>query len=175
MEPIRDRRLRRHGAEIIGLKGYNDEYINAYFARPSAKAARWQRRLVHHLPGWDEFYRETTRRFAQHGYATLCPNLYHRFGPRLAGRCSRRGPRAGRCSDASVIGDCEAARELPSSAPVHQRQGRNHRDLFRGRFPRLSGPSPAANRRLQRCMRTCGAVVVQPEDDTSTARGANRA
>ena len=30
--------------------------------------------------GWDEFYRETARRFAQHGFQTLCPDLYCRFG-----------------------------------------------------------------------------------------------
>src|SRR4030095_9220648 len=36
--------------------------------------------LIHHLPGWDEWYREATRKFAHHGYATLSPNLYHREG-----------------------------------------------------------------------------------------------
>ena len=32
--------------------------------------------LIHHMPGWDEWYRECTRRFAHHGYATISHNLY---------------------------------------------------------------------------------------------------
>ena len=36
--------------------------------------------LIHHMPGWDEWYRETARRFAHHGYAALSPNLYERVG-----------------------------------------------------------------------------------------------
>jgi carboxymethylenebutenolidase len=33
-----------------------------------------------HLPGWDEWYKEITRRFAYHGYAAICPDLYCREG-----------------------------------------------------------------------------------------------
>jgi carboxymethylenebutenolidase len=35
---------------------------------------------VHHLPGWDEFYREFCERLARHGYSVICPDLYDRFG-----------------------------------------------------------------------------------------------
>jgi carboxymethylenebutenolidase len=35
--------------------------------------------LIHHAPGWDEWYRETTREFAHHGYATISHNLFHRL------------------------------------------------------------------------------------------------
>ena len=36
--------------------------------------------LVHHLPGWDELYQEFARRFANHGYTVICPDLYCRYG-----------------------------------------------------------------------------------------------
>jgi carboxymethylenebutenolidase len=29
---------------------------------------------VHHLPGWDEFYREFCERLARHGYGVVCPD-----------------------------------------------------------------------------------------------------
>ncbi len=35
---------------------------------------------MHHLPGWDEFYREFSDRLARHGYSVICPDLYCRFG-----------------------------------------------------------------------------------------------
>src|SRR5436309_2024912 len=67
-------------SENIGLVGHNGDGIEAYFARPMGAGPYPGIVLVHHLPGWDEFYRETARRFAQHGYVTICPNLYSRFG-----------------------------------------------------------------------------------------------
>ena len=36
--------------------------------------------IIHHAPGWDEWYRECARKFAHHGYATISPNLYFRDG-----------------------------------------------------------------------------------------------
>jgi carboxymethylenebutenolidase len=105
-------------AEIISLKGYNDEYVNAYFARPIGEGgAIGSVVLVHHLPGWDEFYRETTRRFAQHGYATLCPNLYHRFGPGSPDDAAAAARAQGGVTDASVIGDCQAAANYLRALP----------------------------------------------------------
>jgi carboxymethylenebutenolidase len=105
-------------AEIIALKGYNGDYINAYFARPIGEGgAMGSVVLVHHLPGWDEFYRETTRRFAQQGYATICPNLYHRFGEGTPDDAAAAARAQGGVSDASVIGDCEAARDFLKALP----------------------------------------------------------
>jgi carboxymethylenebutenolidase len=105
-------------SEIIALKGYNDEYVNAYFARPIGEGgAIGSVVLVHHLPGWDEFYRETTRRFAQHGYATLCPNLYHRFGPGSPDDAAAAARAQGGVTDASVIGDCDAAKNFLQALP----------------------------------------------------------
>ena len=67
-------------AETIAMTGHDGKLVNAYYARPMGTGPFPAVVLVHHLPGWDEFYRETARRFAQHGYITLCPNLYHDWG-----------------------------------------------------------------------------------------------
>jgi carboxymethylenebutenolidase len=67
-------------AETITMPGANGEAINAYFARPLGPGPFPGMVLAHHMPGWDEWYREATRKFAHHGYATLSPNLYFRAG-----------------------------------------------------------------------------------------------
>jgi carboxymethylenebutenolidase len=106
-------------AETIGLKGYNGDQINAYFARPLGAGPYGGVVLVNHMPGWDEFYREFTRRFAQQGYAAICPNIYYRFGAGTPDDVVARGRAEGGLVDSNVIGDCEAAanylRALPYS------------------------------------------------------------
>ena len=37
--------------------------------------------LIHHMPGWDEWIKEATRKLAHHGLATIAPHLYFREGP----------------------------------------------------------------------------------------------
>ena len=67
-------------AETVTMHGASGEVINAYFARPLGPGRFPGVVLIHHLPGWDEWYREATRRFAHHGYSALSPNLYFRDG-----------------------------------------------------------------------------------------------
>src|SRR6267378_3575069 len=67
-------------AETIMLPGNNGEIINAYYARPLGRGPFPGVVLIHHMPGWDELYREFARRFAQHGYNAICPDLYCRAG-----------------------------------------------------------------------------------------------
>jgi len=67
-------------AETVMIQGYNGDTINAYFARPLGPGPFPAVVLIPHMPGWDEWYRETTRRFAHHGYLALSPNIYYRFG-----------------------------------------------------------------------------------------------
>jgi carboxymethylenebutenolidase len=66
-------------AETITLPGHGGDNINAYYARPLGPGPYPAVVLFHHRPGWDEWYREATRRFAHHGYLALCPDLYSRF------------------------------------------------------------------------------------------------
>jgi carboxymethylenebutenolidase len=65
-------------AETVTMPGANGELINAYFARPLGAGPFPGMVVIHHAPGWDEWYREATRKFAHHGYAALSPNLYFR-------------------------------------------------------------------------------------------------
>ena len=67
-------------AEVITYPGGNGDEIHAYIARPAADEPVPGIVAVHHLPGWDEFYREFAERLARHGYSVICPDLYCRFG-----------------------------------------------------------------------------------------------
>ena len=67
-------------AETVSMSGANGDTINAYFARPLGDGPFPAMVLAHHMPGWDQWYRETTLKFALHGYVTISPNLYFRSG-----------------------------------------------------------------------------------------------
>ena len=54
-------------AETIKIKGHNGDPIKAYAARPMGAGPFSGVVLIHHFPGWDDTYREFTRRFAHHG------------------------------------------------------------------------------------------------------------
>ena len=67
-------------AETVNLQGHNGELVETYFARPMGAGPYPGVVVIHHMPGWDEWYREATRRYAHHGYVAICPNLYQRVG-----------------------------------------------------------------------------------------------
>ena len=104
-------------AETITLKGYGDDLIHAYFSRPLGKGPFPGIILIPHMPGWDEFCRETARRFTQHGYLTICPNIFERFGHGLPEEVSAKAREAGGLPDDSVMGDCESTLDHLSNLP----------------------------------------------------------
>ncbi len=104
-------------AETVVLPGYHAEIINAYFARPLGTGPFPGLVLVHHLPGWDEFHRETTRNLAARGYVTLCPNLYFREGHGTPEDIAARVRGAGGVADEQVLGDIGAALEMLKALP----------------------------------------------------------
>ncbi len=104
-------------AETIPFHGANGDLINAYFARPLGSGPYPSVVLVQHLPGWDEFYRETARRFAHHGYLTICTNLFARFGQGTPDDIAARARGEGGVSDDSVVGDSAAALEFLRALP----------------------------------------------------------
>ena len=67
-------------AETIAINGNNSEPISAYVARPLGPGPFPGMVLIHHMPGWDEWYREATRKFAHHGYAAISHNLLRAAG-----------------------------------------------------------------------------------------------
>ena len=104
-------------AETITIEGHNGDSINAYFARPLGPGPFPTVVLVHHIPGWDEWYKEATRKFAHHGYAALCPNLYFRDGHGTAEDMAALVRSNGGVSDQQVIDDAVAAREYLRGLP----------------------------------------------------------
>src|SRR5262245_38673038 len=67
-------------AETVTIDGQGGDVIHAYYARPLTPGPHPAVVLCHHFPGWDEWYKEQTRRFAYHGYLAICPDLYCRLG-----------------------------------------------------------------------------------------------
>ncbi len=66
--------------ETVQMRGFHGDTIDAYLARPTGKGKYPGVVVVHHMPGWDEPSIEITRKFAQHGYTAICPNLHFRGG-----------------------------------------------------------------------------------------------
>jgi len=95
-------------AETVALAGHGGDEINAYFARPLGAGPFPGVVLIHHIPGWDEWYREATRRFAHHGYAAISPNLYHREGHGTPDDVASKVRGAGGAPDDQVVGDVDA-------------------------------------------------------------------
>jgi len=104
-------------AETVTMHGASGDVINAYFARPLGPGPFPGVVLIHHLPGWDEWYREATRRFAHHGYSALSPNLYFRDGHGSPEDVAAKVRAAGGVPDDQVVGDVGGAMRYLRSLP----------------------------------------------------------
>ena len=62
-------------SETVAVDGHKSLKVNAYFAHPLGPGPFPGVVLVHHRPGWDEWYKEATRKFAYHWYLAIFPNL----------------------------------------------------------------------------------------------------
>jgi carboxymethylenebutenolidase len=106
-------------ASVITIDSKGDK-IHAYVARPEGKGPFPSVVLIHHVPGWDEFYREMTRRFAQHGYNAICPDLYCRDEHGKPDDVAAKVRAGGGAPDDRVVADIEAAvkwvKVLPTSS-----------------------------------------------------------
>jgi carboxymethylenebutenolidase len=96
-------------AETIVMPGMNGELINAYLARPLGAGPFPGMVLIHHMPGWDEWYREATRKFAHHGYVTLSPDFYFRAGHGTPEDVAAKVRAEGGVADEQVVGDIAGA------------------------------------------------------------------
>jgi carboxymethylenebutenolidase len=96
-------------AETVTHPGADGDVIHAYFARPLGPGPFPGMVVIHHAPGWDEWYREATRKFAHHGYAALSPNLYHRHGHGTPEDVAAKARAAGGVADDQVVGDLTGA------------------------------------------------------------------
>lgn len=104
-------------AETVTIHGANSDVINAYFARPLGPGPFPGMVVIHHMPGWDEWYREATRKFAHHGYAAISPNLYYRAGHGTPEDVAARVRAEGGVPDDQAVGDIEGAMKFLRSLP----------------------------------------------------------
>lgn len=96
-------------AETIAYTAHNGDMGEAYYARPTAPGKYPGVVLIHHMPGWDEWMIEQTRKLAHHGFATICPHLYFREGPGAPDDIGARVRAGGGVADSQVVGDAAAA------------------------------------------------------------------
>jgi carboxymethylenebutenolidase len=104
-------------AETVTHPGANGDVINAYFARPLGPGPFPGMVMIHHIPGWDEWYREATRKFAHHGYAAISPNLYYRAGHGTPEDVAAKVRAAGGVPDDQAVGDIAGAMRYLRSLP----------------------------------------------------------
>ena len=95
--------------ETMQMRGHQGDAIDAYLARPSEPGTYPGVVVVHHMPGWDEPSIEITRRFAQHGYMAICPNLHFREGKATPEANSASARASGGMGDDRAMGDIDGA------------------------------------------------------------------
>ena len=96
-------------AETVGMTGHDGKTIRAYYSRPLGVESFPGIVLIPHMPGWDEWCRETARRFTAHGYGVVCPNIYEDFGDGTPTEVSERARSIGGAPDKDVMGDVAAS------------------------------------------------------------------
>lgn len=105
-------------AETITMTGHGGDEIEAYLARPLGDGPQPGVVVIHHMPGYDRAMKEIARTFAVYGYATLMPNLHHRYAPGAkAGDAAAAARDAGGVPDEQCLGDVQGAIDLLRARP----------------------------------------------------------
>ena len=105
-------------AETVTVPGSGGKAIPAYWSRPITQEKVPSLVLIPHMPGWDEFCREASRRFTHHGYSVICPDIYRRYGTGLPEEVSRRMREDGGLSDSEVMDDVRASLSFLANQPL---------------------------------------------------------
>jgi len=108
-EAAGEARYRAMSAEVVRMRGHQDDMIDAYLARPAASGSYPGVVVIHHMPGWDEGSMEITRKFAHHGYTAICPDLQFREGKGDPQANSASVREAGGMPDDRTMGDVAGA------------------------------------------------------------------
>ncbi|MCA9900605.1 MAG: dienelactone hydrolase family protein [Anaerolineales bacterium] len=104
-------------AETVTMPGHNGDLINAYLARPLGPGPYPGMVVIHHMPGWDEWYREATRKYAHQGYVAISPNLYYRAGHGTPEDVAAKVRADGGVPDEQAVGDMAGALHYLQSLP----------------------------------------------------------
>ena len=89
----------------VTVQGHRGDTIEAYVARPEGEGPFPGVVVIHHYPGWDEWTLEVAWKLAHHGFATIAPHLWHRFGPGDPDDVGGRGM-------GGIIGFCSGGRQV---------------------------------------------------------------
>ena len=104
-------------AESVTVRGYHDDTVAAYYARPLGPGPFPGVVVIHHMPDWDEWTREVVRKFAQHGYAAISTHLYSRLGEGSPDDVAARARAQGGVADDQVVGDVAGAAAFLRAQP----------------------------------------------------------
>jgi len=96
-------------AETVNMHGHKEDLIDAYLARPMGPGPYPGVVIIHHMPGWDEATKEIARKFANHGYVAISPNLHYREGKGTPEENSASVRAAGGMPDDRTMGDVKGA------------------------------------------------------------------
>ena len=109
-------------AETVRLKGHGGDEIDAYLARPLGAGPHPGVVVIHHMPGWDEWCKEVTRKLAYHGYTAIAPDFHYRTRPSRESTSEEGSAavrEAGGMRDDWIIGDVEGAMGYLRSLPYN--------------------------------------------------------
>ena len=104
-------------SQTVSVTGDGGDEIEAYYARPEGEGPFPGVVVIHHGPGWDEWTGEVVTKLAQHGYITVSPHLYHRYGPGSPDDAAARQRAAGGAPDDEVQGDIQGSVDYLRSRP----------------------------------------------------------
>jgi len=154
-------------AEVITYPGGSGDEIHAWVARPAGDAPAPGIVAVHHLPGWDEFYREFAERLARHGYCVICPDLYCRYGHGTPDDVAAIARSQGGVRDDSVVADCAAALSWLKAQPCSNGRAGIIGTCSGGRHALLAASRVAG---FDAVADLWGGGVVMAQEDLSEAR-----
>jgi len=151
-------------AETVMISGAGGDLINAYYARPLGPGPFPGMVLIHHMPGWDEWYREATYKFAHHGYSTISPNLYYRAGHGTPEDVAAMVRADKGVADDQVVGDVAGAMNFLRTQPYSNGKVGVFGTCSGGRHAVLSASRAKGFDALIDCWG--GRVVMSPEELT---------
>ena len=103
--------------KTVQIAGHGGDLIDAYVATPEGTGPFPGVLVIHHMPGWDEWSTEVTRRFAHHGYQAICPNQHHRAGAGTLEEVVAKVREGGGNPDAQVVADLQAGVDYLLASP----------------------------------------------------------
>jgi len=154
-------------AETVTITGHGGDPIHAYLSRPLGAGPYPGIVLIPHMPGWDELNREVARRYSQHGFAVVCPNIYQRFGEGAPAEIAGRAVKAGYVPDETVMGDVAGAMSFLRAQPYANGRVGVTGMCSGGRHAFLAGCTLEGVDAVVECW---GGGVVQPAEQLSASQ-----